>query len=165
MAAAGEGVLASAARVLGERATGDARVLAAADRDGDGRISQIETIALAYGSQQLARRRAPEVFAMFDADRDGEFKRAELDIILTENPLHGATIDTRQRRVLGRQGGGAGGGISVGGAYAFFGEQQAYIQDYDVSGGTYDPVIGILGTGTVIAVSDIVITIRRSRRP
>ncbi len=37
--------------------------------------------------------------------------------------------------------------------------QQAYIAGYDVVGGQYQPVIGVLGYGTVLNVGNVVITI------
>lgn len=161
---AAEGGVSGATTALTAAATGDARLLAAADGDHDGRISQVEALVLLYGSQQLARRRAPAAFAMLDGDGDGLISRAEAARAAPPAGDQGFTVAERRRRVSDRMPGGTGGGLAVGGAYAFFGEQQAYIRDYDVSGGTYDPVIGILGTGTVIAVSDIVITIRRTVR-
>jgi hypothetical protein len=161
--------LAAVQQLLAVRTAQDARMLEAADLDRDRKLSQVEAVLFLYGRQAVARRQAPEAFALLDGDGDRAISSGEFLAFLARDPQPGLSAAERRSSILGGQRGAAGGAmgssVGVGGsAYVFFGSQQAYIQDYDVVNGQYDPVIGVLGSGVVLEVSGVSVTIRRGGR-
>lgn len=161
--------LAEAQRLVAAAASEEARLQAAVDLDGDPRVSVLESLLYLYGRQDAARRRIPAAFALLDSDGDRAITSSEVLSLLAREPQAGLDAVERRPRVMGgrRQafGGTTGSSVGVGGgAYAFFGSQQAYIAGYKVVDGRYDPVIGVLGSGVVIEVAGVSVTIRRGDR-
>lgn len=161
--------LAAIQRLVAARTEQDAKLLVVADLDRDRLLSQVEAILFLYGRQGVARRQVPKAFALLDGDGDRSISSSEFLGFLARDPQPGLSAVERRTSILGGQRGAAGGAmgasLGVGGsAYVFFGSQQAYIQDYDVVNGQYDPVIGVLGSGVMLEVSGISVTIRRGGR-
>jgi hypothetical protein len=167
--AAEQSGLAAIQRLVAVHTGQDARMLETADLDRDRKLSQVEAILFLYGRQGVARRQAPEAFALIDGDGDRSISSGEFLAFLARDPQPGLSGAERRSGIIGGQRGAAGGAmgssIGVGGsAYVFCGSQQSYIQDYDVVNGQYDPVIGVLGSGMVLEVAGISVTIRRGGR-
>jgi hypothetical protein len=152
----------------------DATLWSDYDIDRDRKVSQVEVIVSLARRPAWLRDHLPQAFAAIDADGDHAISFAELKAFAGRAPAGGFTIAQHERSVKERTNigaaaaGGPGTSIGVGGggghAYAYFGSQQAYIADYDVVNGQYDPVIGVLGTGVVLDVGDVRITTVRERR-
>lgn len=138
------------------------------DLDHDGRISQVEIVACLARRPAWLRTHFPALFRRIDTDGDRAISIAELQAFAARAG-DAFTVTERPRSVMDASraaaaaGGGAGAGMDVdaGGATASvaFMHQQAYIQGYQVVNGQYDPVIGVLGTGTVLTVGPVLITI------
>jgi hypothetical protein len=155
------------AAIQAEVQAGKLRWAAPLDIDGDGRPSRFEVIVACAKSSWL-RRAFPESFGLLDLNRDNALDQNELRAFAGRESEARIAIEPRRRLVMGGRtpaalgvGGGAGGGLSVGRASVTFGGQQAYIADYDVVNGQYDPVIGILTYGTTLDVGDVTVTIHR----
>lgn len=161
--------LAAIQQLVAARTEQDAKLLVVADLDRDRLVSQVEAVLFLYGRQGVARRQVPAAFSLLDGDGDRSISSSEFLGFLARDPQPGLSAAERRSSILGGQRGAAGGAmgasVGVGGsAYVFFGSQQAYIQDYDVVNGQYDPVIGVLGSGVVLEVSGVSVTIRRGGR-
>jgi len=144
----------------------DPDLLAAIDLDGDGKVSRIEALVWLYGHQSAAREHIPAIFASIDSDGDRALSREEIMPVFAKLPADAVTVQVRQPSVHVRAEsaiiGGGGTSMGTGSAYIYVGNQQAYVQGYNVVNGQYQPVIGILATGTVLEVSDLSITIHRN---
>jgi hypothetical protein len=137
------------------------------DLDQDGKVSQIEVIACLAKRPAWLRDHYPDLFKRIDTDHDNAISFAELQAFAALADSQDFTLAQRPHQVAGPLAGGAGGqagaGIEVGcggnEASAAFMRQQAYVAGYQVVGGQYQPVIGVLGYGTVLTVGDVIITI------
>jgi hypothetical protein len=140
------------------------------DLDHDGKVSQLEVVACVAKRPSWLRTRFPAWFARIDTDHDGAISFAELSAFAARADRALLQLSERPRTFapygaagLGGGGGQAGAGVDIGSggatASAAFMHQQAYIAGYEVVGGQYQPVIGVLGYGTVLTVGDVVITV------
>ncbi len=142
------------------------------DLDGDGKVSQVEVIACLARRPAWMREHLPELFKRIDTNHDNDISLAELQAFAALADSKDFTLAERPRSVMGasQAGGGAqaGAGINLSGggveASAEFMHQQAYIAGYQVVGGQYQPVIGVLGYGTVLTVGNVIITIVHAQR-
>lgn len=150
--------------------TAERTIWSPCDIDGDGRPSRFEVVAGLVGHPAWFKRNLPDVWKQADANGDGAVSVAELSAIAARDEDRAFTVTEQRRSVRQRlnigQGMGGGTTMGIGGtrAHVYFGNQQAYIADYNVVNGQYDPVIGVLATGTVLDVADIRITVVRQRR-
>jgi hypothetical protein len=147
------------------------------DLDRDGTVSQVEVVACLAKRPAWLREHLPEQFKAIDRDGDNQISLSELQAFASRAASSDAarfTVENHERTAKERSNldaagaaGQPGASIDASGggtrAYAYFGQQQAYIAGYDVVNGQYDPVIGILGAGTVIDVGDVRITIYRTQ--
>jgi hypothetical protein len=139
------------------------------DLDGDGKVSQVEVIAMLAKQPGWLRRHFPELFQRIDLDHDNAVSYTELSGFAALADVQEFTLAQRARSLTGVAAGGgmpaAGAGVTVTGpdgrveASASFIHQQAYIAGYQVVAGQYQPIIGVLGYGTVLNVGDVIITI------
>lgn len=114
---------------------------ASLDVDGDERRSAEELTRVLAGQ-------AAAVVAVADRDGSLSLDQAELASLAGDSSAEAPRIA-------------AAGGDSIGGgsrAHIFVGRQQAYVADYDVVGNQYDPIISVVGSGTVLDVADPFVT-------
>jgi hypothetical protein len=135
------GLLVAYARMLDRLRQEQPELWRGLDADGDERHSA-EELARVLAAQ------APAVVALADRDASLSLDAAELASLASESPADPPRIAA------------AGGDAVSGGsrAHIFVGRQQAYVADYDVVGNQYDPVISVVGSGTVLDVADPFVT-------
>ncbi len=153
----------------------DRQVWTTFDRDRDGKASEVEVLAALAENPAWFRARFKAEFTAIDRNHDNALSVSELQALADSSPneAYKLDVDERKRSTRDRFGPGTDGqvganiGVSSGGggeAFVAHLNQQAYIQDYDVVQGQYMPVVGILTTGTVLSVGNVIITIRRVKR-
>lgn len=108
------------------------------------------------------------LWTLADRDGDGQLQASELRAAGRDAPGEyefGTRPESEEAaRILAAQ---AGSGSSSYQAWAYFGQQHAFISDYDVGGsGNYDPVVSVINTGDMIGLSQLVVyqVPRRIRR-
>jgi hypothetical protein len=142
------------------------------DINRDRRIAPLEVVRHLVVEPDWYKNNLSADFAAIDADHDATLSGDEVRAFVDRGHKWKASAAAppaapRAKTVRERMGmpaaGGGGSGTSLGGgsAYVFFGHQQAYISDYNVVDGQLDPVISILGYGTVLEVSHVSVTIVR----
>jgi hypothetical protein len=156
----------------------DARLRAGIDLNRDRRIDPLEAAIIVVGKREWLREFAPQWIALIDADRDQTITSDEIRSFVDRGhswkpsaaPVAKPKTMRQRLNLGGAAGGGAGAGFDLGGgeggsAYCFFGNQQAYVADYNVVNGQLDPVVQVLGYGTVLELSRVRVTIERHRLP
>lgn len=148
----------------------DPQAWSANDLDRDGRPSRVEVLASLLGNATWWRRNARADLRRVDRDGSNAVSIPEAQAVADRDPQWRFEIREHQRTIAQRQNlrappqPGAGFGVGSGDrciAYCYFGNQQAYIMDYDVVNGQYDPVIGVLSSGTALCVTDYMISVLR----
>jgi hypothetical protein len=132
------------------------------DLDRDQRPSRLEALAGLILDPSTFRRSFPAIWQVLDRDRNDRLDLDELDRAASSASGTAWQLSVSRRRQAAP--GPIGTGFSVGGvASVAFLSQQAYIRDYDIVGGQYDPIVGVVSTGTVLEISDVLVTIVRRR--
>ncbi len=140
------------------------------DLDKDGKPSRLEALIGMILKPAWFSQRFPEVFAKIDRDGDGLLDLHEINAAADSagSETWSITAAERHRTVKSKlmpAMAAPGTALQIGSgrtqAMVAFMQQQAYIMDYDVVGGQYDPVVGVISSGMVLEVADVVVTIER----
>ncbi len=145
------------------------------DLDRDRKVSEVEVLAALARRQTWFSERFPALFRAVDGDRNRKLGAGELDALAKRSAgavtlaVSERTKSVRERSNLDAAGdlkGGAGNAFTFGDggrvrASATFVTQYSYIKGYDVVGGNFDPVIGVLSSGQTINVGDFAIIIEK----
>jgi hypothetical protein len=140
------------------------------DLDKDGKPSRLEALVGMIFKPAWFAQRFPTVFGELDRDGDGVLDLREINAAADSASSATWSIAAAERRRTVKSKllpamAAPGTALQVGSgrtqAMVAFMQQQAYIMDYDVVGGQYDPVVGVISSGMVLEVADVIVTIER----
>ncbi len=145
------------------------------DLDRDRKVSEVEVLAALARRQTWFSDRFPDLFRAVDGNHNRKLSAGELDALAKRSggPVTLAVTErTKSVRERSNLDGAADLKAGAGNAFTFgdgdrvrasatFATQYSYIKGYDVVGGNFDPVIGVLSSGQTINVGDFAIIIER----